>query len=271
MKTKWYKILAVILTFCLLTACGISNNVSTSDANTSEDDLLAKIQKDGKIIIGTEGTYSPNSYHDETGALVGFDVEVAQKIAEKLGVEAVFVESEWDSLFAGMDSGRVDIIVNEVEFSEERALKYDFSQPYTYIHGALLVTGDNEDILSFEDLQGKRAGQNLTSSWGRLAESYGAEIVSIDTLSQCMELLRAGRADATINAETAFYNYMKNNPDEQVKIVALTDKTASSLVPVKKGNERLLQEINRALDEIRKSGELAELSIKYFGEDVTEQ
>ena len=87
------------------------------------------------IVIGTEGTYAPNSYHDEEGNLTGFDVEVGQLIARELGVEAQFVESSWDSLFAAMDSGRVDIVINEVEANEERAEKYDFSQPYTYVHG----------------------------------------------------------------------------------------------------------------------------------------
>lgn len=192
---------AATLTGCSQNGQSASSNPPETSAPTSTDsgagDLLDKITEAGVITIGTEGTYSPNSYHDESGELVGFDVEVGRKIAEKLGVEAEFVESEWDSLFAGMDAGRVDIVVNEVEYSEERALKYDFSQPYTYIHGALLVTEDNDEITGFEDLEGKRSAQNLTSSWGQMAESYGAEIVSIDALSQCVELLLTGRADAS--------------------------------------------------------------------------
>lgn len=235
----------------------------------TDGDLLAQIQEAGVITVGTEGTYSPNSYHDENGNLVGFDVEVAEKIAEKLGVRAEFVESEWDSLFAGMDSGRIDIVVNEVEASEERREKYDFSEPYTYIQGALLVAEDNDEIQSVEDLEGKRAAQNLTSSWGQLAESYGAELVGVDSMNQSVELLLTGRADVTLNAETAFYDFMKNQPDRAVKIAAMTDYTTSSVIPVRKGNESLVNAINDALDEMRESGELEELSVKYFGEDVT--
>lgn len=235
----------------------------------TDSDLLAQIQEEGVITIGTEGTYSPNSYHDESGNLVGFDVEVAEKIAEKLGVRAEFVESEWDSLFAGMDSGRIDIVVNEVEASEERREKYDFSEPYTYIQGALLVAEDNDEIQSVEDLEGKRAAQNLTSSWGQLAESYGAELIGVDSMNQSVELLLTGRADVTLNAETAFYDFMKNQPDQAVKIAAMTDSTTSSVIPVRKGNESLVNAINDALDEMRESGELEELSVKYFGEDVT--
>ncbi len=266
---------AATLTGCSQNGQSASSNPPETSAPTSTDsgagDLLDKITEAGVITIGTEGTYSPNSYHDESGELVGFDVEVGRKIAEKLGVEAEFVESEWDSLFAGMDAGRVDIVVNEVEYSEERALKYDFSQPYTYIHGALLVTEDNDEITGFEDLEGKRSAQNLTSSWGQMAESYGAEIVSIDALSQCVELLLTGRADATLNAETAFYDYLNAHPDSGLKIIARTDSTTSSVIPVPKGNERLVAAIDQALSELRESGELSELSIQYFGADITNE
>lgn len=244
---------------------------ASAPVTDSTGDLLDKITEAGVIVIGTEGTYSPNSYHDESGELVGFDVEVGRKIADKLGVEAEFMESEWDSLFAGMDAGRVDIVVNEVEYSDERGEKYDFSKPYTYIHGALLVTEDNEEITGFEDLDGKRSAQNLTSSWGQMAESYGAEIVSIDALSQCVELLLAGRADATLNAETAFYDYLNTHPDSGLKIVARTESTTSSVIPVPKGNERLVAAIDEALSELRESGELGELSVKYFGADITSE
>ena len=264
---------------CLLTGCGGqdggasgSGSQTESGAGAAEDgDQLAKILEAGKIIIGTEGTYSPNSYHDENGDLVGFDVEVGRKVAEKLGVEAEFFEAEWDSLFSSMDAGRIDTVINEVEYSDERALKYDFSQPYTYIHGALMVKGDNEEIKTFEDLDGKKAAQNLTSSWGKMAEEYGAELVSVDAVAQTVDLLLAGRADATLNVETAFSDYLKKNPDADVKVVALTEEASSSLVPVKKGNEELLKAINEAIDELRASGELKELSEKYFGMDVTSQ
>lgn len=264
---------------CLLTGCGGqdggasgSGSQTESGAGAAEDgDQLAKILEAGKIIIGTEGTYSPNSYHDENGDLVGFDVEVGRKVAEKLGVEVEFFEAEWDSLFSSMDAGRIDTVINEVEYSEERALKYDFSQPYTYIHGALMVKGDNEEIKTFEDLDGKKAAQNLTSSWGRMAEEYGAELVGVDAVAQTVDLLLTGRADATLNVETAFSDYLKKNPDADVKVVAWTEEVSSSLIPVKKGNEDLLKAINEAIDELRESGELAELSEKYFGMDVTSE
>ena len=102
-----------------------------------------------------------------------------------------------------------------------------------------------------------------------MAESYGAEVVSVDTLTQCVELLTSGRVDATLNAETAFYDYLKQHPEAPVTIVAMTESTTSSLIPVKKNNPELVEAINNALQTMRDSGELARLSEKYFGSDIT--
>lgn len=279
MKKRWLAALVVLaLTAGLMAGC--SSNGTDADgggqnaaagSSTETTDLLDKIQEAGVIVVGTEGTYSPNSYHDEDGSLVGFDVDVARGIAEHLGVDIEFMEAEWDSLFGALDSGRIDIVVNEVEYSDERAEKYDFSQPYTYVHGALLVAEDNTDITGFDDLEGKRAAQNLTSSWGQEAESYGAELVSVDAVAQGIELILSGRADCMLNAETAFYDYRNKHPDAPVKIVATTDTTTSSQIPVPKGNEQLVAAINGALDDMRSSGELARLSEQYFGADVTSE
>ena len=278
MKKRWLAVLAALaLTAGLMAGCG-SNGANTDGgnddaegSNPGETDLLDKIQEAGVIVVGTEGTYSPNSYHDENGDLVGFDVDVARGVADHLGVDIQFVEAEWDSLFASMDSGRVDIVVNEAESSDERAVKYDFSEPYTYVHGALLVAEDNTDITGFDTLEGKRAAQNLTSSWGQEAEGCGAELVSVDSVAEGIELILSGRADCMLNAETAFYDYMNKHPDAPVKIVAATDTTTSSQIPVPKGNERLVEAINEALDDMRASGQLAQLSEQYFGADVTSE
>lgn len=254
-----------LLSLSLLLGCTPSAKVTYQDPV----DLLTEIQQRGVLKVGTEGTYSPNSYHDQQGNLVGFDVDVARKIAEQLNVEIEFVEGKWDSLFASMDAGRIDLVINEVEYSQERALKYDFSLPYTYVHGALLVSQDNQDITTFTDLSEKKAAQNLTSSWGSLAESFGAELVGIDTLDQAIELLQTKRVDATLNSETAFRDYLNQKPGAPVKIVVLSESTTSSVIPVKKGNESLVIALNQAIEQLRQSGQLTELSNQYFGFDIT--
>ena len=108
---------------------------------SAEEDLLQTIQSRGTIIVGLEGDWAPWSFVDENDELMGFDVEVARAIAEKLGVEAEIIPGEWDGLFAGMDAGRYDMVVNGVEVTPERTEKYDFSDPYAYIRTALIVRG----------------------------------------------------------------------------------------------------------------------------------
>ncbi|MDE6891438.1 MAG: transporter substrate-binding domain-containing protein, partial [Lachnospiraceae bacterium] len=175
-------------------------------------DLLAQIQEKGEIIVAMEGTWAPWTYHDEEDNLVGYDVEVAKLIAEKLGVTASFVEGEWDGLLAGLDAGRYDMMVNGVDITEERQKKYDFSMPYAYNRTAVIVKGDYEEIGSLEDLDGKHTANTISSTYAELAESYGAEVTGVDDLNQTFELLLTGRIDATLNAEVTYYDYMKAHP-----------------------------------------------------------
>ncbi len=234
-----------------------------------EPDLLDEILERGYIVVGTEGTYSPNSYHDENDELVGFDVEVAALVAKHMGVEVQYLETEWASIFAALDAGQIDTVINEVGYTDERAEKYDFSQPYAFVQGGILVKSDNTDINSFEDLKGKVAANESTSTWGATALEYGAELDPVNAMAQSISEVLNGRADCTLNYITAFADYMKEHPEEKVKVAATTDPEPSSYIPVKKGNERLVEAINKALDEAYESGELKAVSEKYFGIDVT--
>lgn len=238
---------------------------------TIANDLLAQIQERGEIVVAMEGTWAPWTYHDESDALVGYDVEVAQLIAEKLGVEVNFVEGEWDGLLAGLDAGRYDIMVNGVDITEERSEKYDFSTPYAFNRTAVIVSGDNEEIQSMEDLEGKNTANTISSTYAALAEGYGATVTGVDDLNQTFELLLTGRIDATLNAEVTYYDYMKAHPDANVKIAALTQDATQVAIPMRKGEETasLREAINQALAELQESGALSELSEKYFGTDIS--
>lgn len=236
-------------------------------------DLLEEIQDRGTITIAMEGTWAPWTYHDENGELVGYDVEVGQLIAEKLGVEPEFVEGEWDGLLAGLDAGRYDMMINGVDVTEERQEAYDFSDPYAYNRTAVIVRGDNTDIQSLEDLDGKSTANTISSTYAELAESYGANVTGVDDLNQTFELLLSGRIDATLNAEVTYYDYMKEHPDADVKIAALTDDASEVAIPFRKGEETdsLREAVNQAIRELRESGQLSELSEKYFGTDISQE
>lgn len=260
----------------LLMAFTLANSVILSGCGsnaTSDADHLARIQKSGKIIIAMEGQWAPWTYHDETGDLVGFDTEVGQAIADKLGVEAEFVEGEWDGLFTGLDGGKFDCIINGVEITDERSEKYDFTTPYAYIKTGLVVAEENTDITSFEDLAGKQTSNSLGSTYAQIAEEYGATVQNVDTLSDTIDMVTSGRVDATLNAEVSFYDYLAEKPDAPIKIVALTDDASKVSIPLVKGddNASLKTAIDKAIGELSADGTLSELSIKYFGSDITQQ
>lgn len=246
------------------------SSCTKNDEGDADDNLLSTVTGRGSLYIGTEGTWAPWTYHDESDTLVGFDVEVATRIAEIMGLTPVFYESEWDGLFAGLNSGRYDIVANGVEVTDERREAYDFSDPYAYINTVIIVKDDNNEIGSFEDLDGKTTANTLASTYSLLAESYGANAVGVDSLADTILLVEQGRVDATLNADVSFYDYMRVHPDAPLKIVAETDNPSHVSIPVRKGEPEFLEAVNNAIAQLRESGELREISMKYFGSDVTE-
>ncbi len=254
-----------------LTGCS-SKDTAASTASSATLNKLDSIQKSGKLVVALEGAWQPWSYHDSSDTLVGYDVEVSRAIAEKLGVEPEYVESDWDSLFAGLDAGRYDMVCNGVEVTEERAKTYAFTTPYGYIHTALAVRKDNEEIHSFEDLKGKTTANSLASTYMELAESYGATVQGIDTLEETIQLLTAGRIDATLNADVSFYDYLNVHPEADFKLVAQTAEASHVAIPVLKSEDTAyLDALNAAIEELRADGTLKTLSEKYFGQDISSE
>ena len=278
-RRTFISLMSVMAAAGVLSLAGCSSNTSAptasstaASASAAAANKLEAIQSNGKLVIALEGAWQPWSYHDESDTLVGYDVEVSRAIAEKLGVEPEYVESDWDSLFAGLDAGRYDLVCNGVEVTEERAKTYNFTTPYGYIHTALAVRKDNEDIKSFEDLAGKTTANSLASTYMELAESYGATVQGIDTLEETIQLLTAGRIDATLNANVSFYDYLNVHPDADFKLVAQTEDASHVAIPIVKSEDSsFLDALNSAIDELRADGTLKELGEKYFGQDISSE
>ncbi|WP_308128787.1 amino acid ABC transporter substrate-binding protein [Bacillus sp. sid0103] len=268
-------IFALLLSFMLvLSACGKDNadkDNNKTDNKTAEkagNDLLKKVKDEGTLLIGTEGTYPPFTFHDTSGKLTGFDVDLATEVAKRIGVKPEFKETQWDAMFAGLDAKRFDIIANEVGIRPDRQEKYDFSDPYITSAGVLIAHKDNDKVKSFEDIKGLNAAQSMTSNYADMAKKYGAKIVGVDGFQQAVELLAQKRVDVTINDKLSFLDYKKQKPDAPIKVVATADDASSSGFMFRKNSNTLVDEVNKVLKDIVDDGTYKKISEKWFGEDV---
>jgi L-cystine transport system substrate-binding protein len=238
------------------------------DEKGEGDGLLSKVKDEGTLLIGTEGTYPPFTFHNDAGELTGFDVEIAKEIAKRIGVTPEFKETQWDAMFAGLDAKRFDMIANQVGIRPDRQEKYDFSDPYITSAAVLVTHLDNKNVNSFEDMKGLKSAQSLTSNFADLARAFEAEIVSVDGFNQAIELLNTKRVDGTINDKLTVLDFMKQRPDAQVKIAATHEEASQSGFMFRKGSEDLVDEVNKALQEMIDDGTYTEISKEWFGENV---
>ena len=243
-----------------------------TQASSAAQDLLEQIRAKGEIVIATEGTWSPWTFHDKEGKLTGYDIEVGRLIAQKLGVKPQFVEGKWDGLLAGISAGRYDIMINGVDMTPERQKAYRFTEPYAYNRTVVMVSAQDNSIKSMQDLKGKVTANTISSTYAEIAEKYGAKVDGVDDLNQTFELLLSGRIDATLNAEVVYYDYMKVHPQAAIKIAAIDEQVTSVGIPLKKeGTEKLQTELNKILSDLRSSGELTKLSNQFFGTDISKK
>ena len=243
----------LLLAALLLSACGSSGTNSDNP-----------IKSAGVLRVGTEGVYAPFSYHDPaTGELTGYDVDVARAVGEKIGVNVEFVEVPWDSIFAALEANRFDVVANEVTITDERKAKYDLSEPYSVGEGVIVTRADDNSIKSLADLKGKVAGETLTSNWAQVARDAGARVEGVEGFAQAITLLNQGRVDVVVNDSIAVYAYLAETNDKSVKIAGNTGEKSDQGFAARK-DSGLLPELNKALDELRNDGTLADISQKYL-------
>lgn len=269
-------ILSTLLSCLLLGMVGCSSSGAPSQPNTTppadqaaSQNLLEKVKAEKKLVIGTEGTYSPFTYHDQSGKLTGYDVDVITEVTKRLGVEPVFQETQWDAMFAGLDSKRFDVIANQVGIRPDRQEKYDFSKPYTISRAVLVTHKDNETVKDFKDIKGLKAGQSMTSNYADLARASEAEIVGVDGFNQAIDLIAQKRVDVVINDNLSVLDFLKQKPDAPIKVVAKNTEGQPTAFMFRKGSAELVDEFNKVLDEMQQDGTLGKISVKWFGEDIT--
>ncbi|HRL03035.1 MAG TPA: amino acid ABC transporter substrate-binding protein [Vitreoscilla sp.] len=273
-----------LITGLILSACGGQSGSTAAPADNAASgatpvtqttetpaggSLADRIASKGTIVVGTEGTYAPFTFRNEKGELTGYDVDVMNEVGKRLGVKVEYKETQWDAIFAGLNSNRFDLIANQVGVNDERKAKYEFSQPYTYSRPVVVTRADDASITKFEDIKGKKTAQSLTSNYGKMAEKYGADITGVEGLAQAIELLKQKRIDLTLNDELAILDFLKTKGDAGLKIALRGDDVETMAFVFNKGNDKAIAEINKQLDAMHQDGTFAKISTKYFGKDVS--
>ncbi|CAQ86078.1 MULTISPECIES: amino acid ABC transporter substrate-binding protein [Photorhabdus] len=238
--------------------------------SANAESTFDKIKSTGVFRISTEGAYSPFTYHDTSGALTGFDVDIGREIARRLNVRPTFIEGKWDGLIAGLDAGRSDAVINQIAITPERKKKYDFSIPYITSQAVLITHKDNNSIKTFSDLRGKTSAHTLTNNFAQIARHNGAEIIGTNGFSQEIELVSTGRANATINDNLSYLDYKKHKPNAPVKIVSSHPNTGQTAILLRKGESELKAAIDQAITDIKADGTYQRIWIQYFGVNTPE-
>ena len=280
LKKTGAAVLALTLT-AALAGCGSSASsaaassdtaAAASTADTAAETELDKVKAAGKLVVGVEGTYPPFTYHDDNGELTGLDIELGKALADKLGVEVEFQEAAWDSLLIGIDTERFDTVINSVSITDERAEKYDFSDPYYYEARRVVVRADDDSIHGPEDLNGKKIATNTTNAFIPWYEEQGVEVVGVDTSGEAIDLLLSGRVDFVGTNVPVLNAYLQEHPDAADKVkeaFVIPNSEDVIAIPVRKGEPEFLDAINAALAQLRAEGTLKEISEKYLGGDYT--
>ncbi len=248
----------------LLAACSGGNGSSAGSAQSSSN-LLESIKSAGKIRIGVEGTYRPYTYHDASGKLAGFEYDIAETLAKDLGVTAEYIETPWDSLIAGVDAGRYDIVLNNVAPTEERKKKYDFSVPYAHSRARVGVKKDSS-LKNASEISGHSAASN----YRKLVEERGATIIEVTGFDEAIEQVLTGRAELTANDSVSFAEYFKEHPDANLRLLEGEVGPGTNVAVLLPKNQTALKDaIDASIKKHLGNGDFKAIFEKHVSEDLS--
>lgn len=263
-KMKLVTVILVMSIIALLSACGKESEATKT--------ALDEVKDRGELIIGTTGDYRPFSYLDDSNNLTGYDIEWANAIAEKLGVEAKFETGEFTGLIPGLSQGRFDVVMSSVHINDERKKSVDFSDAYAMDGAVALVKKDTIEIDGPEDIKDLVVGVNSGSNWEELVKSVGGykELKTYPGPTESISDLLNERIDVVVMGEAAAGSYILNSPDgDQIEISGeALDQGESSIISIaiKKDSPELVEALNNAIKELKEEdGTYDELAMKYFG------
>lgn len=266
-KTKTKKVLTLfllVLSLAALTLAGCQPKAApASDNAAAAESGLQKIKSAGKIVLGTSAGFPPFEFVNDQNQIVGFDMDIGQKIADKLGVKLEIKDIQFDGLIAALQAGKIDMIIAGMSITPERAQNVDFSDPYFSGGSVILVHQDTNDINSLADLKGKKVAVQLGTTQEQAAEKIeGAEVVKLNLFTDAALQLSQKRVDAMLIDQTTAKAYASVYPN--LKVVGEPFDNSEQGIAVQKGNKELLDEVNKVLKDLKQSGEMDQLIQKWF-------
>jgi len=264
-------IVAIVATLgTSLVACG-----GTTQNKSSETKKVASTLDKDELVIGLDDTFVPMGFKDESGKLVGFDVELAEAVAKKLNKKIKFQAIDWSMKETELNNGNIDLIWNGYSISDERKEKVEFSKPYLN-NTQVIVTLADSNIKSKSDLAGKKVGaQNESTAVdavaadGNIMKSFdGGKIVTFADNNDALMDLEAKRLDAIVVDEILARYYMKARGTEKYKILDENFGKEQYGVGIRKGDTKFVEAFNKALDEVIADKTAGEISKKWFEEDI---
>ena len=255
----------VLGTMSLLALAACGNTSGTANSAAEADGALQEIKDSGKLVVGTCADYPPYEWHlvqDGDDKIIGFDIDIAQAIADELGVELEVKDMDFDGLIPALSTGKVDMIIAGMNPTEERKQSVDFTDIYYTQKDVLVIKSeDAKDIRSEDDLKkASLATQKATIQETYLLENFpGAEIQSVPKLNTAILYLVTGKADAVLMVETVARRYVEENEGLEIADFDVASTPNESAIAVAKDSEDFLEEVNDILDEMEDSGKIEEL------------
>jgi polar amino acid transport system substrate-binding protein len=227
-------------------------------------------KEDKTLVIGIDDKFAPMGFRDENNKIVGFDIDLAKAAAEKMGKKVKFQPIDWSTKEAELSSGRIDLIWNGYTITDERKKKVNFTKPYLK-NAQVVVTLADSKLTKLDDLEGKVVGlQSLSSASDALnAAPIKSKIKTVTEFAdnvQALTDLKSGRLDAVVIDEIVI-NYYMTKEKEAFKVLDESLAPEEYGIGVKKGNEELLKDLQKALDKMNEDGTATDISKKWFGED----
>ena len=264
MKKGFMKMVLGTMSLLALTACGNTGGTANSAA-TDGSSALQEIKDSGKLVVGTCADYPPYEWHlvqDGEDKIIGFDIDIAQAIADELGVELEVQDMDFDGLIPALSTGKIDMIIADMNPTEERKQSVDFTDIYYTQKDALVIKSeDAKDIRSEDDLKkASLATQKATIQEEYLLENFpDAEIQSVPKLNTAILYLVTGKADAVLMVETVARRYVEENEGLEIADFDVASTPNESAIAVAKDSEGFLDAVNDILDEMEDSGKIEEL------------